>query len=85
MNDETNWGPRSEMTFREVPCNLKIESQNIVATPLKVMVSIMGKRWIILENRFMMTSMVFLPSDCRRGPIRSMEMIFQGEDGISLG
>ena len=50
MNDEMNWSPQSEITFCGVPCNLNMESQNIIATPLDVMVSIMEKRWIIFEN-----------------------------------
>ena len=33
----------------------------------------------------MMTSMVFLPLDWGRGPMRSTDMIFHGEDGISFG
>ena len=85
MKDETNCGPLSEMTFLGVPWSLNMESRNIVATPFEVIESMTGKRCIILENQSTTTRIAFLPSDWGRGPIRSMEMISQGEDGISFG
>ena len=85
MNNEMNWGPLSEVIFCGIPCSLNIELQNMIVTPLDVMVSMMGKRWIILENQSTMTSMAFLPSDWRRGPMRSTDMISHGEDRISFG
>ena len=85
MNEEMNCGPLSEMTFLGVPWSLNIESQNMVATPFEVIESMMGKRWIILENRSTTTRIAFLPSDWGRGLIRSTEMISQGDDRISFG
>ena len=85
MNDEMNCGPLSEMTFLGVPWSLKMELWKIVATPFEVIVSMMGNKWIILENWSMTTRIAFLPLDWGRGPIRSMEMIFQGDNGILFG
>ena len=84
MNDETNCGPRSEITFFGMLCSLKISSLKIFATPWEVISVDTGNSRIIFEKRLTMTMIVFFPFDLGNGPIRSTEIISHGASGTAF-
>ena len=56
-----------------------------MATPCEVILVVVGKSLIILENWSTITIMAFFPYDSGSGPMRSTDMISHGELGISFG
>ena len=85
MNNETNWGPLSEITFWGVPWSLKMWLRNMVATPWAVISMEIGNNQIILENRLTTVRMALFPCNSGNGPMMSTDMISQGFCGISFG
>ena len=85
MNDETNCGPRSEITFFGILCSLKILSLKIFATPWEVISVDTGNSRIILEKRSTTTIIVFFPFDSGSGPIKSTKIISHGASGTVFG
>ena len=85
MNDEMNCGPRSEITFFGMPCNLKISSLKIFAMPWEVISVDTGNSRIILEKWSTTTIMAFFPFDSGNGPIKSTEIISHGASGTAFG
>src|SRR6266576_2488016 len=85
MNPDTNWEPLSEMTFFGSPCSLKTCSRYKLATPCDIIVVLQGMKYVFLENRSTITSIISFPFDVTNGPIRSTLITSHGADGISLG
>ena len=81
MNDKMNCGPRSEITFFGMLCNLKISSLKILAMPWEVISVDTGNNRIIFEKRSTMTIMAFFPFDSGNGPIKSTKIISHGVSG----
>ena len=81
MNDKTNCGPQSEITFLGMPCNLKISSLKIFATPWEVILVDTRNSQIIFEKWSTMTIIVFFPFDSGNGPIKSTKIISHGASG----
>ena len=83
MNLETKGDPQSEITFVGSPQFQKILFSKIFATPLDDKVVLHGSRTILFENLSTITMTASYPLDFGRGPIISIEIVCQGEGGIS--
>ena len=61
-----------------MPCNLKISSLKIFATPWEVILVNTRNSQIIFENQLTMTIMAFFPFDSGNGLIKSTKIISHG-------
>ena len=85
INDETNCGPRSDITLRGVPWSLNMWSLKMVVTPFVVMSVDIRNNLTIFENLLTSVRIASFPCDSGNGSMMSTEMIFQGFWGIVLG
>ena len=68
-----------------MPCNLKISSLKIFATPWEVISVDIGNSRIIFEKRSTTTIIAFFPFDLGNGPIKSTKIISHGVLGTVFG
>src|SRR4051812_13617817 len=85
MKFETNWGPRSLMTFLGIPKDLKTWSWRSSAVLVEFWVVSVGMILTILVSLSTTMKIASCPLDLGSGPMISMEMVCQGSGGGSWG
>ena len=79
---ETNLGPRSEVTCSGILCLVNMCITNSIARSSEVQWMVVGMNMPCLESRSTITRIESQPEDVRRVSMKSIEMEFHGCFGI---